>query len=615
MISGKRLIYLIFMVLSIACQKVPAGSDCPCGTETGTTSVCFSIQTAEIKSGSRSSMAINDKTIKSLNIFVYRDGILAAEVYSDNTSPASIELTSGGTYNFYTLANTGRLAAPAEESELSSYRYRIQDTGDLESKGLPMSARNEGILVEGPGKRIDIFLERLVSKINFKIDSGAISGLEVSSVRLVNSPKDVAPFIPGGSAATEVIAGDYATSADISAVNSGKTATFYMLENCQGELLPGNKDPWYKVPEHIPSGKAGLCTYMEVEAELDGSSGMAGPVKYRFYLGKNETSDFTIVRNTENTVTLITTEDGLGKISWKIENGDLLPVSIPVVVAADNGIIYYTREDGTLEKTSAGSANWNDVIYASGRYVFVGENGNIAATRDFSSWEKATSGTSALKAVTYGENRFVAVGENGSISYSTDGKSWKQVSTGTQSWTDIAYGNGIFVAVGNSGTRSWALGWSEDGVSWTSKSSSSYKNICKSVTFGDGKFVGVGDRASYSGTSGYSTDGKNWTLNNYAGSVLHYCVTYGDGEFVALGRNESILSPDGISWDMDNFPMLSEPHGITFSDGIYAATGNKTSTESGFIVYSSDGSKWFSAVEDDLGTDRLNSICVMERKP
>ena len=91
MISGKRLIYLIFMVLSIACQKVPAGSDCPCGTETGTTSVCFSIQTAEIKSGSRSSMAINDKTIKSLNIFVYRDGILAAEVYSDNTSPASID--------------------------------------------------------------------------------------------------------------------------------------------------------------------------------------------------------------------------------------------------------------------------------------------------------------------------------------------------------------------------------------------------------------------------------------------------------------------------------------------------------------------------------------------
>ena len=170
----------------------------------------------------------------------------------------------------------------------------LQENGYFSSKGFPMAATVTK-KITGAEQEIEIRLERLIAKVELKINSSSLPGFRVNSVRLMNSPKDIVPFTTGSGAAS-TMTGDTATASDIAGLNAGKSATFYMLENCQGILLPGNKDQWEKVPENIPAEKEKLCTYMEVTADLDGSSGVEGPVTYRFYLGQDETTDFNIFR-------------------------------------------------------------------------------------------------------------------------------------------------------------------------------------------------------------------------------------------------------------------------------------------------------------------------------
>jgi hypothetical protein len=131
---------------------------------------------------------------------------------------------------------------------------------------LPLAGCVRNISVAGEGQRICVTLERLVSKIVFCVDKSDLGGLTVSSARLCQTALRVRPFCEGGSAVMtghEVADGDFCTAADLSVLNGGGEVQFYALENCQGVLIPGNEDPWGKVPSGI-GDKADLCTFIEV---------------------------------------------------------------------------------------------------------------------------------------------------------------------------------------------------------------------------------------------------------------------------------------------------------------------------------------------------------------
>ena len=283
----------------------------------GSAEVTFRISNAFT---TRSSISPNENGIQNINIYAYRAGILVDHHYSESPTIVAMSLAKGYTYNIYALANTGKILVPDNEEELSLLAYSIRSLSDLE-ECLPMAWSQTGIGVGNSATAVNIDLERLTSKLWFSLDSSLMEGVKVASAKLCQSASVVRPFAGEPSRAidtSEVISGDYATESDIALLNEGSSICFYALENCQGELLKNNQDPWGKTPEAIGS-KAGLCTYIEVVCEFEEGFIYTGTVTYRFYAGDDNTSDFSIRRNTEMEITLCLTGEGIREISWKIE--------------------------------------------------------------------------------------------------------------------------------------------------------------------------------------------------------------------------------------------------------------------------------------------------------
>ena len=171
-------------------------------------------------------------------------------------------------------------------------------------------------------------------------------------------------------------------------------------------------------------------------------------------------------------------------------------------VAVSNGDnkTAYSQNNGrtwTAGGTLPSSTNWIDITYGKGRWVAVAQGGTDAAYSldNGQTWVAATLPSSSnWVSVAYGNNRFVAVSStSGTVAaYSLDGASWTASTLpATASWTAITYGQGVFLAV----SQSTQAATSEDGIVWTSRTSSTAANGFSGVTFGNpnryGLFVAV----------------------------------------------------------------------------------------------------------------------------
>lgn len=311
-----KLIGLITCIatISISCQQEM--------TESGTANanVCFSIETT---GQTRSSLNPDVNTLNDINIMAYKNGYLESCLFSHDLNNIKMMLAPGK-YDFYAIGNLGKeFMAPALETDMKDWRYSITSTSRLALSNSVFSAFCEAE-ISNKNTPIKLVMIRLLSRCGFKFNASELPGMKVTAVRLCQAALDVTPFLENGSTPLNVEeTGDYASEADITSINTGGTAYFYTLENAQGKLIDGNTDQWNKVPENIPE-KAGQCTYIEVTAGFsDSPDGYSGSVLYRFYLGYDTVSDFTLNRNTEYTVSLIASKDGLDKVSWLIDTSDL----------------------------------------------------------------------------------------------------------------------------------------------------------------------------------------------------------------------------------------------------------------------------------------------------
>ena len=313
----------------------------------------------------RSSITVSDTKVADINIYAYYDGMLEASVYEKSPQTVSLSLMNGRKYNLYALSNMGEIEGPVNEDELIAMDYSIEAISDM-TGGLPMSWSQKDFTVSGSAPKASITLMRLVSRIRFSIDKSALDGLSVTSVQLKQGALRATPFISGSKAASssEVGDGDYATSSDITSLNSGNTVTFYALENCQGVLLPNNKEASSKVPEEI-ADKSALCTYLEMTASFSGKyEGVdvsSDNVKYRFYLGEDNCTDFNVIRNKDVKINLKVTEDRIFDESWRVSYGEDLPniaygltsskssISINVGSSTTLSATYYRTVDGVKD--------------------------------------------------------------------------------------------------------------------------------------------------------------------------------------------------------------------------------------------------------------------------
>lgn len=315
-------------LLSAGCSK-----DCervsPVPTEE--TATIFLIPSAgDMTAVTRSSLTAGESELKTLQIVVTdSDGKVAGDIWSETGDVSGLSFTgiAGHAYKVWAAANLGERVSVDKLSDFTSGQ-RSASLDDVNSDGIPMFSEGGGIgfTMSAAGGSVSIPLTRMLARIDLSVDtSGLPSGsFAVSGATVRSGVSSYAVFTdtwkqPSDGSTSESF--DSASSNDIASLNRGEVISLYAFENMQGTLLPGNSDPWKKVPENAGS-TADDCSWLEVKASYSCQGLSSDDITYRMYLGADATTNFDVERNHVYRVTLVPSEDEIfgDRGSWKIES-------------------------------------------------------------------------------------------------------------------------------------------------------------------------------------------------------------------------------------------------------------------------------------------------------
>lgn len=312
----------------------------------------------------------DEDMITDLNAFIYRNGGLVTSMYAEGTADLDADLAPGSGYSVYLIANTGLISNPPKDENSIGVLNCRADLGRFSQRGLPMSASCTGITLKAGSNSLEFSMERLVAKVGLKIDRTKECDAR-HIIRNVNVRQAFGTLYPFGrgvraTEASMVEDGDRASAADIERVNTSRDGIiwFYLPENCQGDLLKGNSDPWKKVPEGIPEYKD-ICTYFEIGCTYKSRTEGTEEVTFRFYPGKDTTGNFDIERNTESIINFVPSDMSISYEGWKVDyeriklginfltrSNDLYPGQEATIFLSDNE---GTADDITSVEASDGS--------------------------------------------------------------------------------------------------------------------------------------------------------------------------------------------------------------------------------------------------------------------
>lgn len=215
-------------------------------------------------------------------------------------------------------------------------------------------------------------------------------------------------------------------------------------------------------------------------------------------------SRFVAVAGTDANTTGAYSADG---ITWTAANMVTSATWVDVTFGLQKFVAI--SSDSTTVRVSADGENWDEtgtltttgftsVAYGKGRFVAIKSGTAVSnySTAGTGTWTAGTLPSSSnWNSIAYGNNRFVAVSNtSGTVAaYSLDGITWTASTLpATAQWTKVTYGQGVFLAV----STTTAAATSPDGVTWTTRTTSTAASGFSAVTFGNrnryGLFVGVG---------------------------------------------------------------------------------------------------------------------------
>lgn len=355
----KIILKILLLLLYIGCtpEVIPLVYAPEASTERTTLSL-------ELKDGSsmdtKSPMLEGSETVRSgamVAVYYTSTGLMDSVQEIPSSMEGSISLPMGQEVEIFVLGNLWAIDKssgektniahayaeyfPASISELKSWEYRLTG-GDINADyrqerlsevavyGIPFSGSTK-LTSYGNMRTLTISCKRLFSKISLCVDhSGLDGGKNVDyfrnvSLHLRQANALMKPFadLPVKAMGQEdVIEGDY----DPAMTNGSRLVfDFYVPENMQGTLLPGNTDPSAKDYDDIVAryGKelAGLLTYVEFAAEVNpDAGGYGGDVVYRFYLGADNCSNFDLERNRCYNIELDFKVNSLFDPDWKVNS-------------------------------------------------------------------------------------------------------------------------------------------------------------------------------------------------------------------------------------------------------------------------------------------------------
>ena len=213
------------------------------------------------------------------------------------------------------------------------------------------------------------------------------------------------------------------------------------------------------------------------------------------------------------------------------------------ILTSGNGSDWTTRSVG-------GDADLEDVIFTGEKFVAVGGSWNtgsaVLVSFDGLTWQAAeTTESYMFHAVAHTEGTLVAAAYLRSdlqlpALFSSGASSVGGWSEGTgPDFYDSVHVGGTAVTVG--GTK---INRSTDGVNWTSANLPVHA-LVGGIAHGGSRYVVVGEL----GVLYTSDDGATWTRRTSPlGDADFYGVAYGGGAFVAVGSEGIAFSADGASW-------------------------------------------------------------------
>mgnify|MGYP002082034465 CR=1 FL=1 len=284
--------------------------------------------------------ASSDTRIDDINLYLFPvNGGPARHIYIAPVQSVVLELPKGD-YTLYAIANLARDTGDRAEDFVRTLRVE-RDPLALADAPFPMSAQ-QAVTVRGD-TQIAVSLVRAVAKVNFSYTVAAdfAKSFRVKSVQLRSVPLTAALL---GSSRADA-AGEVADMEKVSATGTEYNATYYLLENRQGQVA-GIGSQQQKDEAHAPE----YATYIAIE-------GKAANVKvvYRIYLGENNTTDFNVVRNRVYNIDARIL--GLNTVDWRVSTAELT-----VTPFAEN---HAPGEPATTELRLTSTNNPENVYYLS----------------------------------------------------------------------------------------------------------------------------------------------------------------------------------------------------------------------------------------------------------
>ena len=290
------LLYLFFILfVLVGCTRA----------ELSTISVSFSLL-PESNSPTRANDPDEDR-IADYNLFIFNAyGLLEEKVY---VSSRQLETENGVVthhtrlmqnvpYTILAAANLGYELPCRTLAEAKAYRYHMAYPDEF-TPGIPMAVVLDNVRV-GEDGHFPLPLKRLMARVDLRIDRTGLDPdvhFTVRSVQIGGCPASVQLFnVQSKAESREHIfrEGFVKSWREVDALNREEslgmsgTCHFYLLENCQGDLLENVTTDQGKVFQN--SLYQEVCSYIEIKADYRSplwNSRSDSFLIYRFYLGEN----------------------------------------------------------------------------------------------------------------------------------------------------------------------------------------------------------------------------------------------------------------------------------------------------------------------------------------
>lgn len=379
----------------------------------------FLTAVVEENTKTKNTLPVSETIASDLNVFLYdeKDRLADSKYFSDITGEIAMPFFLNRQYSIYVIANAGDLTSDPNTVDVDGINGLIWNLGDLsglygKNGAIPMSgrlARREF----GNGEKITVSLTRLYAKFRLILDKSSLDSsvevFEVQKVSLRNLNRNIGFFYnsKSGSESDVIKYGQSMESDDLESLYS-TGIDFYIPENAQGNLLPGNIDQKAHIPPE-PYNK--LCTYVEIFVKYRNKEHYNDSLVYRYYLHDGSMDNFDVLRNTMYTCKTIFLGSGINEETWRIDVSGMKDLVTSIEVSPDNR--KFTEIGEKFKYTAAVlplSAENPKVIWSTDNesVATVEEDGTVTAKGDGSCNVIATatdgteiSGSAALTVDTY----------------------------------------------------------------------------------------------------------------------------------------------------------------------------------------------------------------------